>query len=183
MRKRGSGKRGWLGWPPTWVLLWLALTLGMNRSVYAQVATTTISDMVYQADGTPASGTVLVSWPAFTTAAGQSVPKGSTSVMLNAGGVLTVSLAPNASATPTGTYYTVVYHLNDGSTSREYWVVPASPSSVALTAVRNNVLPTSVAMQTVSKQYVDQAIARAALTGAVPEDASPYVEKTGDTMT
>lgn len=183
MRKRGSGKRWWLGGPPTWVLLWLALALGMDRSVYAQVATTTVSDTVYQADGTPASGTVLVSWPAFTTAAGQSVPKGTTSVTLTAGGALTLSLAPNASATPAGTYYTVVYHLNDGSTSREYWVVPVNASPVTLTAVRNSVLPTSVAMQTVSKQYVDQAIARAALTGVVPEDASPYVEKAGDTMT
>lgn len=183
MRERGSGTRWWLGGPPTWVLLWLALALGVDRCVYAQVATTTVSDMVYQADGTPASGTVLVSWPAFTTATGQSVPKGSTSVALNAGGVLTVSLAANASATPAGTYYTVVYHLNDGSTSREYWVVPVNASPVTLTAVRNSVLPTSVAMQTVSKQYVDQAIARAALTGVVPNDASPYVEKAGDTMT
>lgn len=183
MHKRGSGKRWWLGGPPTWVLLWLALALGMNRGVYAQVATTTVSDTVYQADGTAASGMVLVSWPAFTTATGQSVPKGSTSVLLNAGGVLTVALAPNVSATPAGTYYTVVYHLNDGSTSREYWVVPMAASPVALTAVRNSVLPTSVAMQTVSKQYVDQAIARAALTGVLPQDASPYVEKTGDTMT
>ncbi|MEZ2347379.1 hypothetical protein [Terriglobus sp. RCC_193] len=183
MRERSSGSLWRAGWPPVWGLLWLVLALGMEHRAVAQVATMTVSDTVYQADGTPASGTVLVSWPAFTTAAGQSVPKGSTSVMLNAGGVLTVSLAPNASATPAGTYYTVVYHLNDGSTSREYWVVPVNSAPVTLTAVRNTVLPTSVAMQTVSKQYVDQAIARAALTGAVPEDASPYVQKTGDTMT
>lgn len=183
MRERGSETHWWLGEPPTWILLWLVLTLGMSRGAYAQVATTTVSDTVYQADGTPASGTVLVSWPAFTTTAGQSVPKGSTAVTLQANGVLTVSLVPNASATPAGTYYTVVYHLNDGSTSREYWVVPVNASAVTLTAVRNSVLPTSVAMQTVSKQYVDQAIARAALTGVVPDDASPYVEKTGDTMT
>jgi hypothetical protein len=165
------------------VLLWLVLALGIEHHAAAQVSTTTVSDAVYQADGTPAVGTVLVSWPAFTTVAGQSVPKGSTSVTLGAGGVLTISLAPNASATPAGTYYTVVYHLNDGSTSREYWVVPVNSAPVKLTAVRNTVLPTSVAMQTVSKQYVDQAIARATLTGAVPEDASPYVQKTGDTMT
>ncbi|WP_047490973.1 hypothetical protein [Terriglobus sp. TAA 43] len=183
MRERSSGSLWRAGWPPTWVLLWLVLALGVEHRALAQVATTTVSDTVYQADGTPASGTVLVSWPAFTTASGQSVPKGSTSVTLSAGGVLTVSLAPNVSATPAGTYYTVVYHLNDGSTSREYWVVPVNSSPVKLTAVRNTVLPTSVAMQTVSRQYVDQAIARAALTGAVPEDASPYVQKTGDTMT
>ena len=31
-------------------------------------ATTHLSDTVYRADGNPASGTVLISWPAFTTA-------------------------------------------------------------------------------------------------------------------
>ena len=183
LRERSSRSLWRTGWPSAWVLLWLVLALGMEHRAVAQVATTTVSDTVYQADGTAASGTVLVSWPAFTTASGQSVPKGSTSVTLGAGGVLTVSLAPNVSATPAGTYYTVVYHLNDGSTSREYWVVPVNNLPVKLTAVRNTVLPASVAMQTVSKQYVDQAIARAALTGVVPEDSSPYVQKSGDTMT
>src|SRR5205823_9620093 len=31
-------------------------------------ATTTISDTVYRADGTPAAGTLLISWPTFSTA-------------------------------------------------------------------------------------------------------------------
>jgi len=149
----------------------------------AQVATTTISDTVNQADGTAASGTLLVSWSAFTTAGGQSVSQGNTSVELGVGGALSVSLVPNAGAMPTGSYYTVVYHLTDGTMSREYWVVPVSSSPVHLSAVRNSVLPASVAMQTVTKQYVDEAIARAALTGEVPEDATPYVLKSGDTMT
>ena len=34
----------------------------------AAPATTHLSDTVYRADGNPASGTVLISWPAFTTA-------------------------------------------------------------------------------------------------------------------
>lgn len=184
MRERGSTVRCGSAGVTAKLLLWLvaAVCVGLTVPVEAQVVTTTVSDSVYQANGAAASGTVLISWPAFTTAAGQSVPKGSTSVALDATGGLRVLLAPNAGATPTGTYYTVVYHLKDGSTSREYWVVPVSSSAVTLTAVRNQVLPTSVAMQTVSKQYVDQAIARAALTGAVPADATPYVQKTGDTM-
>lgn len=185
MRERGSTDRcGWSACAAK-LLLWVAaaMCVGLSAPAEAQVATTTVSDSVYQANGAAASGTVLISWPAFTTASGQSVPRGSTSVALSATGGLQVSLAANAGASPAGTYYTVVYHLNDGSTSREYWVVPASLSPVKLTAVRNQVLPTSVAMQTVSKQYVDQAIARAALTGAVPADATPYVQKSGDTMT
>ena len=50
--------------------------------VLAQVATTQIADTIYRADGTPATGTVIVSWPAFTTAAGQAVPGGSTSAAI-----------------------------------------------------------------------------------------------------
>ena len=166
------------------LLLWLAAAVcaGLSVPAVAQVQVSPISDTVYYANGAAASGTVLVSWPAFTLASGQSVPKGSTSITLAPGGKLNVSLAPNAGATPEGTYYTVVYHLGDGSTSREYWSVPVSTGLLSLAAVRSNALPTSVAIQTASKQYVDQAIARAAL-GALPLDTTPYVLKSGDTMT
>jgi hypothetical protein len=134
----------------------------------AQVATTTVRDTVYRADGTAAGGMVLVSWSGFTTAAGSAVPAGTTSVTIGAGGLLTVALAPNAGGTPMGSYYTAVFHLDDGSTSREYWVVPvtgAGGGPVTLSAVINSVLPVSVAMQTVSKNYVDTAIAAAVAGG------------------
>ena len=170
-------------------LFWLAL-LGMLsgfvlRDSYAAqaapIATTTVTDTVYRADGTAAGGTVLISWPAFVTAAGASVPAGTTSVTIGANGALSVSLVSNAGATPLGSYYTVVYHLSDGSVTKEYWIVPVSTAAVQVSAIRSTVLPLSVAMQTVSKSYVDTAIALA-LTGH-PEDTSPYVLKAGDTMT
>ena len=145
----------------------------------AQVSTTTVADTIFSANGAPAGGSVLVSWSAFTTAGGQLVPAGSTAVTIAAGGRLSIALAPNAGASPMGSYYTAIFHLTDGTTSRQYWVIPvAVPGSgaVTLAAIKNEVLPTSVAMQTVSKQYVDQAIA-AATTG-FPLDASPYVQKT-----
>jgi len=153
-----------------------------TAAVLAQVVTTQVTDTIYRADGTPASGTVLISWSAFTTGTGQAVPSGSTSVALSSGGVLTVQLAPNAGAIPIGTYYTVVYHLDDGNTNREYWVVPASQSPVHISAIRSTVLPTSVAMRTVSKSYVDTAIANA-LAGDPTGSSGSYVLKTGDTMT
>jgi hypothetical protein len=165
----------------------LAMMAGLAGGAAGQtssIPTTTVQDTVYSANGTPASGTVLVSWSAFTTASGASVPAGSTSVTIGAGGVLTIALAPNAGATPIGSYYTAILHLSDGTTSRQYWVVPvAIPGGgpAKLAAIQNQVLPTSVAMQTVSKQYVDNAIA-AAVTGT-PTNASPYVLKAGDTMT
>jgi hypothetical protein len=145
------------------------------------VATTQIADTIYHADGTPATGTIVVSWPAFTTASGESIPTGTTSATIATGGALSIQLIPNAGSTPIGSYYTVVYHLDDDSVSRQYWVVPVSSAPVKVSAIESSVLPTSVAMQTVSKSYVDTAIA-AALTGH-PLDSTPYVLKAGDTMT
>jgi hypothetical protein len=80
-----------------------------------------------------------------------------------------------------GSYYTAIFHLSDGSVTREYWVVPVSSTAVTVSAIETTVLPASVAMQTVTKNYVDTAIA-AAVTGH-PLDSSPYVLKAGDTMT
>ncbi len=168
-----------------WVLIGLAMALVLGVPMYGQLALTTVADTVYSANGSPAQGTVVVSWSAFTTATGKTVAAGQTSAVIGANGALSIALAPNAGATPTGSYYTAVLHLSDGTTSRQYWVVPVSASPVALSGIENSVLPTSVAMQTVSKAYVDQAIASAVTTGVAPAAVtSPtYVQKTGDTMT
>jgi lysophospholipase L1-like esterase len=163
-----------------WLLL-LGIIGAVAGGAQSSPATTTVTDTVYRADGTAAGGTVLVAWPAFSTAGGASIPAGTTSITIGSGGAFSVNLVPNAGSTPMGSYYTVVYHLDDGTVTREYWVVPASPSTVTVATIRSSVLPASVAMQTVSKAYVDSAIA-AAVTGT-PLDASPYVQKTGDTMT
>ncbi len=155
--------------------------LGACYGAAAQVVTTTIQDTVYRADGTPASGTVVVSWPTFTTAAGQAVAAGNTSAAIGPNGALSVALAPNAGATPTGSYYTAVLHLDDGTTSQQYWVVPVSATPVTLATIENQVLPTSVAMQTASRAYVDQAIAQ--ISGGTTQQTTTYVPTTGGTMT
>ena len=59
--------------------------------------------------------------------------------------------------------------------SREFWVVPVSQLPVQVSTIQSTVLPTSVAMQTVSKNYVDTAIA-AAVTGH-PLDSSTHLSK------
>jgi hypothetical protein len=162
----------------------VAMIAGFAGMAAAQVPTTTVSDTVYSANGTPVGGTVLVSWSSFTTAGGQTVPAGSTSATVGTGGQLSIALTPNIGASPIGSYYTAIFHLSDGTISREYWVVPVTVpggGAATLAQIKNQVLPVSVAMQTVSKQYVDDAIA-AASTG-FPLDSSPYVQKVGDTMT
>ncbi|MBS1822549.1 MAG: SGNH/GDSL hydrolase family protein [Acidobacteria bacterium] len=164
------------------ILLAAPLTLlAFAVGALAQIATTSVTDTIYRADGTPAGGTVIVSWPTFTTPSGQSVGAGSSAAVIGAGGALSIQLTPNAGAMPLGTYYTAVYHLDDGSVNREYWVVPASASPVHIGTIRSTVLPASVAMQTVSKSYVDTAIA-AAVAGHPLDVSNPYVLKAGDTM-
>ena len=162
------------------ILISLLLAIGATAS-FAQMPTTQIADTIDRADGTPAAGTLVISWPAFTTAGGTAIPAGNSSAVIGSGGALSINLVPNSNSTPMGSYYTVVYHLDDGTTTRQYWVVPPSSEPVKISAIESTVLPTSVAMQTVSKSYVDTAIA-AAIAGQ-PLDTSPYVEKAGDTMT
>ncbi len=174
-----GARRGWM-----LLVVLVAMMAGWVDVAEAQIATTTVQDTVYSANGTPASGTVLVSWNAFTTAGGQTVPSGNTSATIGAGGLLSLALAPNAGSTPMGSYYTAVYHLSDGTTSREYWVVPVTAPGggpTTLAAIKSQVLPISVAMQTVSKQYVDNAIA--AVQSGAPLGTNVYVPTAGGTMT
>ena len=92
------------------------------------VSTTTVQGTVYLANGQPGAGTLAISWPAFTTAAGQAIAADSTTVTIAPDGFVSVNLAPNVGATPAGEYYTAVYYMSDGSTSTQYWVVPAAAS-------------------------------------------------------
>jgi hypothetical protein len=124
----------------------------------AQVSTTTVQGVVYRADGTPATGTLIVSWPAFSTANSQAIAAGSTTAAIGQDGFVSVNLAANAGASPAGTYYTAVYHLGDGTVNKEYWVVPQA-ASASLTSVRAQLVPATVAMQSATKQYVDASIA------------------------
>jgi hypothetical protein len=151
------------------VLLWTSLTLAQTFT------TTTVQGTVYLANGTPGAGTLLLSWPAFTTAANQTVMAGRTTVTIGADGFVSVNLAPNQGATPAGLFYTAVFSMSDGSTSTEYWVVPAA-AQATLAQVRAQVMPAVQALQAVNKAYVDQAIqlaTQSVLTGSGGTLAGP----------
>jgi hypothetical protein len=137
------------------------------------VSTTTVQGTVYLANGQAGSGTLVVSWPAFTTANGQAVAADSTTVTIATDGFVSVNLAPNLGATPAGLFYTAVYYMSDGSSSTEYWVVPAA-AQAALSQVQAQVMPAAQAVQAVSKAYVDESIA---------EITDNIVASTGGTMT
>ena len=83
------------------------------------MATTTVADTVYMADGTGATGNLIITWPAFVTASGTAVAGGSTTTTLGADGALSVDLVPNAGATPAGVYYTVVYQIGSSVAQRD----------------------------------------------------------------
>jgi len=84
------------------------------------VGTTTVQGTVYLANGSPGSGTLQLSWPAFTTASGQAIAAGKITATIGADGFASVNLAPNLGSSPAGLYYTAIYHLTDGTTSTEY---------------------------------------------------------------
>jgi hypothetical protein len=97
--------------PLGWLFLLLPAMVAFG-GVCSNTSTTTISDTVYRADGTPAGGTLLISWPEFTNAApGQSpraIPASRLGQQARFG-----RLGPNANATAANTTYSVVYQLDD----------------------------------------------------------------------
>lgn len=135
-------------------LVWMTLTLGARAQA---INTTTVQGTVYLANGSPGSGTLQVSWPTFTTASKQAVSAGKLAVNIGADGFVAVNLAPNLGSTPAGLFYTAVFHMSDGTTSTEFWVVPTA-AQVSIGQVRSQVMPAAQAVQAVSKAYVDQAI-------------------------
>ncbi len=156
---RGTG--GQLRRSPVVMVLMAILLLGatLAQTAGAQaVSTTTVQGTVYLANGQASSGTLHLSWPAFTTANGQAVAADSMTVAIAADGFVSVNLAPNLGATPAGLYYTAVFYMSDGSTSTQYWVVPAA-AQASLAQVEAQLMPAAQAVQAVSKAYVDQSIA------------------------
>jgi hypothetical protein len=151
----------------------IAFAAALSIASAQMLSTTTVEDTVYRADGTVASGTLIVSWPAFTTAANAAVVAGSTTAQIGANGAVALSLTPNAGALPGGTYYTAVYHLDDGTVNKEYWVVPVA-ATTTIGQIRSQLVPATVAIQAVSKQYVDTAVSSV---------AGNYLPTTGGTMT
>jgi hypothetical protein len=163
-------------------LVWWGVAQAPLAAADSGPATTRVSDTVYRADGTPASGTVLISWPAFTTSDSTPVAAGTKSVKLGTGGSLIVDLVPNAGATPPGTYYSVVFQLDD-VVRTEFWLVgttlPTTISAARATPGSGTAAPLA------SRQYVDEAIAtnKAYVDSAVASVGSgSYVAKNGDAM-
>ncbi len=125
-----------------------------THAFFGDISLTQITDTVYDADGSKAQGSLLISWPAFTTATQNVVAAGSLTVQLGANGLFNASLAPTTGSTPTGVYYRVVYQLSSGTSKEEYWAVPAT-SNTTISAVRAKLVPTTTAVQFMTRDVAD----------------------------
>jgi len=152
-----------------WVLVVMAAfglrPWAMGVAPQSGPATTTVADTVYSADGSVAQGNLIITWPPFLTASGAAVAAGTTTTTLGTNGALSVALVPNAGASPSGVYYSVVYQLGPGQVKTEYWVVPTtSPANLATVRVTPGA---GIAGQPVSMQYVNSELATKANDSAV----------------
>ena len=140
-------------------VLTLLCLIGIAQGITSAqaVGTTTVQGTVYLANGKPGSGTLVVSWPAFTSVESQLVVAGQTSATIGSDGFLSINLAPNQGASPAGLFYTAIYHMSDGTTSTQYWIVPAT-AQATLAAVQSQVMPAAQAVHAVNEAYVNQAI-------------------------
>jgi hypothetical protein len=87
---------------------------------------TTIHDSVIYADGTAASGKLVLTWPPFQFQ-GVTITGGQEEFLIAFDGTVTIDCYPTAGALPAGVYYTVSYQLDKGPVYEEYWVVPNLP--------------------------------------------------------
>jgi len=122
----------------------LCLLGGASRASAQCPPKTTVSDTLYNADGTLASGRVVIAWTTFQIGPCP-VIAGQLSVAVS-NGALSVQLYPSDSATPAGTSYRVTYHLKSGKVATEYWVVPTSGAPVSLATVRSPTVPVPTVM-------------------------------------
>ena len=90
---------------------------------------------------------------------------GNLAVTIGADGAFTAQLVPNVGASPAGTYYVVVFQLDDGTVRTEYWAVPAtSPTTIAAVLTTPG---TGLGNLAVTQEYVNAAVAPLAVDATV----------------
>jgi hypothetical protein len=117
-----------------WWLLFAALAF--SAKLQATPPLTTISDTLYNADGTLFNGVLTITWPAFEASDTTQIAAGTLTVQVT-NGVLYVQLVPTTNAN-TGAVYTVTFASEGVVEFTETWAVP--PSTIAL-RVRDVLVP------------------------------------------
>jgi hypothetical protein len=117
-----------------WWLLFACLAF--SAKLQATPPLTTISDTLYNADGTLFNGVLTISWPAFEASDTTQIAAGTLTVQVT-NGVLYVQLVPTTNAN-TGAVYTVTFASEGVVEYTETWAVP--PSNIPL-RVRDVLVP------------------------------------------
>ena len=117
---------------------WWLLFAGLAFSARLQATPplTTISDTLYNADGTLFNGVLTITWPAFEASDTTAIAAGTLTVQVT-NGVLYVQLVPTTNAN-TGAVYTVTFASEGVVEFTETWAVP--PSTIPL-RVRDVLVP------------------------------------------
>lgn len=101
---------------------------------FAQSTLTQIRDTVYNSDGTPFNGTVVITWYGFNNSGNNIAPLSTSAQIYD--GVLSVLLVP--STTTPGAYYVATFNSNDGTTTwTQTWNVPPSSTPLTLSQVQS----------------------------------------------
>src|SRR5436189_387328 len=119
------------------MLSWRRLTLLAAvavRSTVAQPALTTIQDILYRADGTRFTGTMIIRYNSFLAGDTSSIATSNLTLPI-VNGTLLVRLAPTTTASP-GAQYSVTYNSRGINQYVETWAVPPSLTTLRVRDVR-----------------------------------------------
>lgn len=97
--------------------------------------TVTIKDTILYADGSAATGKIILTWPPFWSG-GMTMVGGQRAFWVNPDGTILITICPTVGALPQGVYYTATYELDRGPVYDEYWVVPSAPNPTTIGAIR-----------------------------------------------
>lgn len=117
--------------------LWMLCVLALGSRLGATPPLATISDTLFNADGTLFNGVVVISWPTFEASDTSNIAAGTQNVKV-VGGVLYVQLVPTTNA-DTAAVYTVQYTSLGVTQFTQSWAV--APPSILPYRVRDVALP------------------------------------------
>jgi hypothetical protein len=147
-------------------LVLAALICAGVRPAQSAPPLTTIQDQMFRADGTPVSGTLIISWKGFVASDNSNIPTNSIRVPVS-GGTLRVRLTPTTTALTTASY--LVQYLIDGKLNDvKVWAVPPSSTPLSVYGVTVTT-PGSGSGGTVTTQTTVQMTDVVGLTDALAE--------------
>jgi len=117
----------------SWRRLALVAAVAIESTV-AQPALTTIQDILYRADGTRFTGTMIIRYNSFLAGDTSNIATSNITLPI-VNGTLQVRLAPTTTASP-GAQYSVTYNARGINQYVETWAVPPSPTTLHVRDVR-----------------------------------------------